>query len=84
MPRKQVKVQADSSYIDRVDEVAEKLKEAGMTVQDEYPLLGHFRGLADADKVESLKEVPGVAVVSVIGDEGDEEKDDFSISTETE
>ena len=84
MRRKQIKVQADHSHMDRVEEIAEGLKEAGMIVQDEYPLIGHFRGLADADKVEQLKAIPGVAAVSIIGDEGDKHKDEFSISTEKE
>lgn len=80
MRRKMIKVQADSAYLDRFAEVAQGLKEAGMTVQDEIEPLGHFRGVADADKIEHLKAVPGVAVVHVMGEEGDEEKDDYTIS----
>ena len=84
MSRKRIKVQTDRSYVDRVDEVAEGLKDAGMTVVDEFPLLGHFQGLSDADKVERLRAIPGVASVTIIGDERDEEKDDYSIGTDAE
>jgi hypothetical protein len=83
MGRKIIKVQADSAYMDRFAEVAQRLKEAGMIVQDEIAPLGHFRGVADADKIEHLKAVPGVAAVHIMGEEGDEEKDDYSISSET-
>jgi hypothetical protein len=82
MARKKVTVQADRAYLGRFKEVARGLAEAGMTVQDEIAPLGHFRGVADADKIEHLKAVPGVALVDVTGDEGEEERDDYSISTE--
>jgi hypothetical protein len=81
MKRKLVSVQADHTYIDRVEEVAQGLREAGMAVRDQIPPLGHFRGVADADKVERLKGVPGVAVVEVTGDEGDAEQDEYSIGS---
>lgn len=80
MVRKKVKVQADRTYMDRFDEVAKGLKDAGMTVQDEIGVLGHFSGVADADAIESLKSVPGVATVDVTGDEGTEDSDDYSIA----
>jgi len=83
MGRKRVRVQADHAYIDRIAEIAQGLKQAGMTVQDEIASLGHFRGVADTDKIERLKAVPGVALVDVTGDESEEERDDYSINTET-
>lgn len=79
MLRKQVKVQMDRAHIHRVQDVAQELRNAGMDIQDEIIPLGHFRGVADTDKIEHLKSVPGVAVVDVIGDEGQEEKDDYSV-----
>ncbi|HEV2852233.1 MAG TPA: hypothetical protein VHC97_05455 [Thermoanaerobaculia bacterium] len=82
MARKKIKVQADHSYMDRFEEVAQGLKEAGMTVQDEITLLGHFRGLADAGDIERLKALPGVKSVEVTGEEGEEEQDEYSISGE--
>ena len=79
MTRKKIKVQADRAYVDRFDEVAKGLKDAGMTVQDEIGILGHFTGVADAEALDSLKAVPGVASVDVTGDEGTEDSDDYSI-----
>jgi|GEM_PF-2838331 hypothetical protein len=80
MTRKKVRVQADRAYLDRFDEVANGLKEAGMTVQDQIDILGHFSGVADADAIENLKAVPGVAAVDVTGDEGTPDSDDYSIT----
>ena len=77
--KKKVKVQADHAYGDSFDEVARNLKDAGLTIQDELPFLGHFRGVASAEDIDKLKNVPGVAAIEVIGDEGDEEQDDYSI-----
>jgi len=81
MFRKKIKVQAESTYIDRIDEVVQGLKRAGMVVQDQFTLLGHFRGVADIDKIEQLKMVPGVTSVKIIGNEDEEERDDYSISS---
>lgn len=80
MARKKIKVQADHAYMDRFEEVAQSLKEAGMTMQDEITPLGHFRGLADTDNIERLKALPGVKRVDVTGEEGEEERDEYSIS----
>jgi len=84
MVRKIVRVQADHSYSNRFDEVAKGLKDAGLTVQDEISVLGHFSGVADADAIEKIKAVPGVASVDVAGDEGAEEVDDYSITDSSE
>ena len=80
MTRKKIRVQADRTYVDRFDEVSKGLKDAGMTVQDEVGVLGYFTGIADAEAIESLKAVPGVASVDVTGDEGTEDPDDYSIA----
>lgn len=82
MARKKIKVQAAHTYADRFEEVAQSLKEAGMTVQEEITPLGHFQGLADAGDIERLKALPGIASVNVIGEEGEEERDEYSISGE--
>lgn len=82
MVRKQIKVQADHSYGNRVEEVARCLEEAGMTIEQRLMMLGHFRGTADAEQVDRLRAVPGVAAVTVLGDEGDEPQDDYSVSTD--
>jgi hypothetical protein len=80
MGRKQIRVQADHTYMDRFQDVAEALKDAGMTVQEELASLGNFRGVVDKDRIEQIKAVPGVAAVEVLGDEGEPERDDYSIS----
>lgn len=80
MARKKIRVQADHTYLDRFDEVAKGVKDAGMTVQDEISVLGYLSGVADADAIESLKAVPGVAAVDVTGDEGTDDPDDYSIA----
>lgn len=80
MARKKIRVQADHTYLDRFDEVAKGVKDAGMTVQDEISVLGYLSGVADADAIESLKAVPGVAAVDVTGDEGTGDADDYSIA----
>jgi uncharacterized protein YnzC (UPF0291/DUF896 family) len=80
MARKQITVQTHHTYIERVDELARQLKEAGMIVQEEIKGLGHFRGTAEAGNIETLKKLPGVASVKVIGEEGEQEPDDYSIS----
>ena len=79
MVRKKVSVQADSSYVDRFDEVARQLREAGMAIHDEIAVLGHFSGVADLQTIEKLKALPGVADVKVTGDEGSEDDDEYSI-----
>jgi len=82
MVQKKVSVQADSSYINRFDEVKKDLKDAGMTIHDEISVLGHFSGIADQETIEKLKAIPGVADVKVTGDEGSEDVDDYSIADE--
>jgi hypothetical protein len=67
-------------YIDHVDKVGQQLRNAGMTIQQEIQAIGHFKGIADEDKIEQLKLIPGVASVKVIGEEGEQEPDDYSIS----
>jgi len=80
MSKKQISVQIHYTHIDHVDEVGQLLKNAGMTILQEIPAIGHFKGIADEDKMEQLKKIPGVASVKVIGDEGEQEQDDYSIS----
>ena len=82
MARKQIKVQADHSYGDRVEEVERGLEEAGMNIEQRLMLLGHFRGTADEEQVERLRAVPGVASVTVLGYEGDEPRYEYSIKTD--
>ena len=84
MGRKRISVQADRTYTDRFQEVARALEGAGMTVESELAALGHFRGVVDKERIEHLKAVPGVAVVEVLGEEGEPERDDYSIGTEGE
>lgn len=80
MAKKQVSVQTHYTYIERVDEVAKNLQDAGMTVQQEIKPIGHFRGTVDEAYIGHLETLPGVAAVTVIGDEGEPENNDYSIS----
>ena len=82
MARKQIKVQADRSYGDRVEEVERGLEEAGMTIEQRLMMLGHFRGTAEAEQVERLRAIPGVASVTVLGDEGEEPRDEYTIKAD--
>ena len=80
MSRKQITVQADHTYIDRIDALARGLQDAGMVVQDTIATIGHFTGTVEADKIEQLRAIPGVAVVKVIGEEDEPPANDYSIS----
>lgn len=84
MARKQIKVQADHSFGDRFEEVARSLEAAGMNIEQQLLMLGHFRGTAEEEQVEHLRTVPGVAAVTVLGDEGHEPQDEFSIGPEVD
>jgi hypothetical protein len=80
MSKKQITVQTHATYMDRIDEVAKQIKNAGMTVQDELLSIGHFAGVADAATIAQLKKIPGVASVKVIGDEGSTQPDEYTIN----
>lgn len=79
MPLKQISVQAMADYMDSFENISGKLKDAGMIIQDELRLLGHFRGQADEQIIERLKAIPGVAAVDILSKQ-EEQGEDYSIS----
>jgi hypothetical protein len=78
--RKKVKVQVHVSHLDRLTDVAEGLRKAGMTIVDQIDELGHFSGLAQETSLARLEAVPGVKSVRTMGNEGESEPADYSIS----
>ena len=79
MEKKQISVQAHHTFLERIDELGQKLKNAGMTVEDEIQSIGHFNGYADANNIEQLKLIPGVASVKIVDNEEESERDEYSI-----
>jgi hypothetical protein len=75
MAQKRVKIQLRYDFVDRVEEVAQQLRDAGFTIQDQIPSIGHFSGVADEGVLEHLKSLPSVASVNPMDD-----ADDYSIS----
>ena len=80
MPRKRLSVQVSASHLGRLSEVEAGLREAGMTIRDQIPAIGHYSGVADEAAAARVRAVPGVSAVTVHGDEGDPEPADYSIS----
>jgi hypothetical protein len=79
--KKEIKVQANAESLDRLDKIFDDLTDSGMDIQQKLPMLGHFRGLIDQERVDALRQkMDGIATVDVIGDEGTEEPKDFRIS----
>ncbi len=54
-------VTVDDEYADRVSEVADRLRAAGMNVESLMELLGTITGSIDTDKVALISQVEGVA-----------------------
>ncbi|QKG59083.1 hypothetical protein GKZ68_20595 (plasmid) [Hymenobacter sp. BRD128] len=79
MTQTKVKVQVSSDNIQHFARITQQVKEAGMTVSDEIPILGHLRGSVDEDKLWLLQSIPGVASASRIDDEADGSRGDYSI-----
>ena len=52
------------SHLKKLSEVAGQLRDAGMNVEQEMPLLGAISGTADEDRIETLAAISGVASVS--------------------
>jgi len=52
-----------------------------MEVEDEFPALGHFRGVAEENDIARLKSITGVESVKVTGDEGSQPGEEYTIST---
>jgi hypothetical protein len=61
MSQIQIKVRVDDAHLDRVGEVAERLKKAGMRVEKQLDAIGFVTGTCDACDEAELERVPGVA-----------------------
>ena len=68
------------NHLDRLPQVAEALRGAGMTIQDQVSEIGQFSGLTDEKAVPALEAVPGVRSVHITGNEGEPDPTDYSIS----
>jgi len=80
MSKKQISVQAHHTYINKMAAIIDSLQQAGMTIEDKIESIGHFKGFADENKIDDLKKIPGISSVKVLGNKGDEEQKDYSIS----
>lgn len=56
-------VTVQDEYGDRISEVADRLREAGMSVEGLLDAVGTITGSADTDKVERISRVKGVSHV---------------------
>jgi hypothetical protein len=63
MPEVQLQVTVDRAHRNNLAEVADRLRAAGMKVDQELASIGVLVGSADAAKVRALAEVEGVADV---------------------
>ncbi|GAA2572845.1 ketohydroxyglutarate aldolase [Pseudonocardia hydrocarbonoxydans] len=60
----QVTVSVDDAYVDRIDEVAQRCRAAGMDVQYVLAAVGMITGSVDTGELRTaLGSVPGVAAV---------------------
>ncbi len=59
----EVTVTVSDSYVDRIDEVAEALKDRGMQVRQVLRAIGIISGSAPVDRERSLQTVDGVEAV---------------------
>ena len=63
MNRVQINVSIDDAYIDQIQEVADRLKDTGMDVEQTMQIVGVVTGSIDSDKISSLYSVEGVQAV---------------------
>jgi hypothetical protein len=63
MPDIQLQVTVDRTHRNNLADVADRLRAAGMKVDQELASIGVLTGSADAAKVEALGEVEGVVSV---------------------
>ena len=63
MNRVQITVSIDDAHADRIDEVAERLKETGMDVEQTMQIVGVVTGSIASDRMSSLYSIEGVKAV---------------------
>ena len=59
-----IKVRVDDQHTRRMTEVAEGLKAAGMSINQQLDALGMIMGSYESSQLDALRQVPGVANVS--------------------
>ena len=79
MARKKVEIQVSLSHLNRLTDVAESLRTAGLTIIDQIADLGHISGLVEETSLGRLEAVPGVKSVRPTGNEGEPERSEYSI-----
>lgn len=57
----EVLVSVDDAHLEKVHDVAEELRSAGMDVHEALPELGTISGAVELDRMAKLEGVPGVA-----------------------
>ncbi|QZZ19142.1 ketohydroxyglutarate aldolase [Leptothermofonsia sichuanensis E412] len=63
MSKIQLLISVNEEYKDRLPEVAEKLRSAGMQVDQWLVEIGVITGSAASEKIEQLRQIPGVAAI---------------------
>ena len=61
----QITVSIDDAHVDRIHEVADRLKDSGMDVEQTMQIVGVVTGSIEADKMSSLYSVEGVQNVEI-------------------
>ncbi|HIK07948.1 MAG TPA: ketohydroxyglutarate aldolase [Trichormus sp. M33_DOE_039] len=56
-------VAVEDSYMDKIQEVAQKLQSAGMNIEQVLNTVGIITGSCDSEKEESLSQIEGVSHV---------------------
>ncbi len=56
-------VRLEKDRWDEIKQIASRLKDKGMNVQEELHLLGRITGTVDESTISELEEVPGVAKI---------------------
>jgi hypothetical protein len=56
-------ISADEAHRDQIEDLAERLKRAGMKVTSRHKEIGVISGSIDSDRLERLREVEGVSEV---------------------
>lgn len=63
MATQKVNVSVDETHLDRFVEVVQRVRRAGLKVDQELDVIGVVTGSIDSEKVGKLSEVEGVAAV---------------------
>jgi hypothetical protein len=62
---KSVTVLVSPSYLDRFDDVVERVQAAGLQVEDVLRTTGVIAGAIESDRIDALRSVDGVAAVEI-------------------